>query len=130
MERAREYNQDIILCFIDYSKAFDSVDHAVLWNVLRDVGLPEHLITLLHSLYMDQEATVGETKPFTVEKGVRQGCNLSSVLFNIYAEHIMREAGMDEAEEGAPLALLVLPVVLSCKALYPMAMLEAPIVLV
>jgi len=104
MESSREFNQDLIVCFIDYSNAFDNVDHSVLWKTLRDMGFPEHLIPLLHNLYKYQEATVrteqGETKPFTVEKGVRQGCILSLVLFNPYAENVMRETGIEEAEDG------------------------------
>jgi len=104
MERSREFNQDLILYFIDYSKAFDNGDHSLLWKTLRDISFPEHLIRLMHNLYQEEEATVrteqGETKPFTVEKGVRQGCILSPVLFNLYAENVMREAGMEEAEEG------------------------------
>src|SRR5271163_2400691 len=104
MERAREYNQDVYLCFIDYSKAFDCVDHALLWNTLREMGFPKHLIVLLHNLYESQEATVrtvhGETESFGIGKGVRQGCILSPVLFNLYAERIMREAGIEEIDVG------------------------------
>ena len=104
MERFREYNQDVFLCFIDYSKAFDCVDHSKLWNTLRAMGFPEHLIVLLHNLYDNQEATVrtevGETDYSGIEKGVRQGHILSPTLFNLYAESIMQEAGVDEAEEG------------------------------
>jgi Reverse transcriptase (RNA-dependent DNA polymerase) len=105
MERAHEYNQAVYLCFIDYSKAFDCVDHARMWSTLRDMGFPEHLIALLHNLYDNQEATVrteqGETESFGIGKGVRQGCILSPALFNLYAERVMREAGLDEeASEG------------------------------
>jgi hypothetical protein len=104
MERAREYNQEIYLCFIDYSKAFDCVDHGRMWNTLQQMGFPEHLITLLHSLYENQEATIkteyGETESFQIGKGVRQGCILSPMLFNLYAERVMREADLDETEEG------------------------------
>jgi exonuclease III len=104
MERAREYHQDIFLCFIDYSKAFDCVDHALMWKTLREMGFPEHLIVLMHNLYENQEATVrtehGETDSFGIGKGVRQGCILSPTLFNLYAERVMREAGLQDAEEG------------------------------
>jgi hypothetical protein len=104
MERAREYNQDIFLCFIDYSKAFDSVDHSRMWNTLKDMGFPIHLVVLLKSLYENQVARVrtdfGDTDSFGIGKGVRQGCILSPCLFNLYAERIMREAGLEEVEEG------------------------------
>jgi len=104
MERAREYNEDVYMCFIDYSKAFDSVHHEKLWNTLRQMGIPEHYVQLLKSLYDNQESTVrtefGETESFKIGKGVRQGCILSPYLFNLYSERIMREAGLDEIEEG------------------------------
>jgi len=104
MERSREYNEDVYMCFIDYSKAFDCVDHAVLWSTLRDMGCPGHLVHLLSCLYDGQEATVrteyGETEWFPIGKGVRQGCIVSPSLFNIYAEGIMRGAGLEEIEDG------------------------------
>jgi hypothetical protein len=104
MERAREYNQKLYFCFIDYSKAFDCVDHNILWNSLREMGFAEHLIILLRNLYDGQQATVrtecGDTDPFGIGKGVRQGCILSPILFNLYAEKVMRDAGLDETEEG------------------------------
>jgi len=94
IERSLEFNQDQLLCFIDYSKAFDNMDHSVLWKTLRDI---EELIQLLHSLYQNQEATVrteqGETKPFTVEKGVRQGRIFFPILINLYVENVMRKGG-------------------------------------
>ena len=97
MEKAREYQRDLnIMCFIDYKKAFDCVDHEILWVILRDMAVPLHMIVLLRRLYTNQEATVrtefGETDNIDIEKGVRQGCNLSPLLFNIYAENTMREA--------------------------------------
>jgi len=92
------------LCFIDYSKAFDCVDHNLLWSTLKQMGIPEHLIALLRSLYEDQQAVVrteyGDTDSFTINKGVRQGCIPSPSLFNLYAERIMREAGLDEVDIG------------------------------
>ncbi len=104
MERQREYNQDVYLCFIDYSKAFDCVDHERMWNTLRIMGIPQHLIYLMRNLYLNQQATVrtefGDTDAFGIGKGVRQGCILSPSLFNLYAERIMREAGLQESEEG------------------------------
>jgi len=87
-------------CFIDYAKAFDCVHHNKLWKILKDMGIPEHLICLLRNLYAGQEATVrtghGTTDWFQIGKGVRQGCILSPCLFNLYAEYIMRNAGLGE----------------------------------
>jgi len=103
MERSREYNQDVFLCFIDYKKAFDCVDHELMWITLQEMGFPEHLIDLLQELYRDQEAKVrtefGETDSFKIGKGLRQGCPLSPSKFNMYAERVMRKAGMEEADE-------------------------------
>ena len=94
MEKAREFQKNIYFCFIDYAKAFDCVDHNKLWKILKEMGIPEHLICLLRNLYAGQEATVrtghGTTDWFQIGKGVRQGCILSSCLFNLYAEYIMR----------------------------------------
>ena len=92
------------MCFIDYKKAFDCVDHKILWVILRDMGVPVHLIVLLLiRLYTNQEATVrkefGETDNIDIGKGMRQGCILPPLLFNIYAENIMREA-LEEWERG------------------------------
>ena len=82
------------LCFIDYAKAFDCVDHNKLWKILKEMGTPDHLICLLRSLYAGQETTVrtrcGKTDWFQIRKGVHQGCMLSPCLFNLYAEYIMR----------------------------------------
>jgi len=87
LERAMEYGRTIFMCFIDYCKAFDCVDHSRLWNTLRNMGVPEHLIALIKSLYANQEAAVkteyGNTEWFEVGKGVRQGCILSPYLFNM-----------------------------------------------
>ena len=97
-----------LLCFIDYAKAFDCVDHNKLWKILQEMGIPDHLICLLRNLYAGQEATVrtghGTTDWFQIGKGVRQGCISSPCLFNFYAEYIMRNAGLDEAQAGIKIA--------------------------
>ena len=99
MEKAREFQKNIYFCFIDYAKAFDCVDHNKLWKILKQMGIPEHLTCLLRNLYAGQEATVrtghGTTDWFLIGKGVRQGCILSPCLFNLYAEYIMRNAGLE-----------------------------------
>ena len=91
-------------CFIEYTKAFGCVDHNKLWKTIKEVGIPDHLICLLRNLYAGQEATVrtghGTTDWFQIGKGVRQGCMLSPCLFNFYAEYIMRNAGLEEAQAG------------------------------
>ena len=85
---------------IDYAKAFNCVDHNKLWKILKEIGIPDHLTCLLRNLYAGQEATVrtghGATDWFQIGKGVRQGCILSPCLFNLYAEYIMRNAGLEE----------------------------------
>ena len=100
--------KNISFCFIDYAKAFDCVDHHKLWKILRVMGIPDHLICLLRNLYAGQEAKVrtgnGTTDWFQIEKGVRQGCILSSCLFNLYTEYIMRNTGLDEAQAGIQIA--------------------------
>src|SRR5574341_373716 len=104
MEKAREFQKNIYFCFIDYAKAFDCVDHNKLWKILKEMGIPDHLICLLRNLYAGQEATVrtghGTTDWFQIGKGVRQGCILSPCLFNLYAEYLMRNAGLEEAQAG------------------------------
>ena len=91
-----------LLCFIDYAKAFDCVDHNKLWKILQEMGIPEHLTCLLRNLYVGQQATVrtrhGTTDWFQIGKGVQQGCILSPCLFNFYAEYIMRDVRLDEAQ--------------------------------
>ena len=93
---------------IDYAKAFDYVDHNKLRKILKDIGIPDHLTCLLRSLYAGQEAIVrtghGTTYRFQIGKGVRQGCILSPCLFNLYAEYIMRNAGLDEAQAVVKIA--------------------------
>ena len=101
MEKAREFQKSIYFCFIDYAKAFDCVDHNELWKILKEMGIPDHLICLLRNLYAGQEATGhGTTDWFQIAKGVRQGCILSPCLFNLYAEYIMRNAGLEETQAG------------------------------
>ena len=108
MEKAREFQKNIYFCFIDYAKAFDCVDHSKLWKILKDIGIPDHLTCLLRNLYAGQEATVktghGTTDWFQIGKGVRQGCILSPCSFNSYAEYIMRNAGLEEAQAGIKIA--------------------------
>ena len=87
-----------------YAKAFDCVDHNKLWKILKEMGIPDHLTCLLRNLYAGQEATVrtgpGTTDWFQIGKGVRQGCILSPCLFNLYAEYIMRNAGLEKVQAG------------------------------
>ena len=93
MEKAREFQKNIYFCFIDCAKTFDCVDHSKLWEILKEMGIPDHLTCLLRNLYAGQEAAVrtghGTTDWFQIGKGVRQGCILSPCLFNLYAELIM-----------------------------------------
>ncbi|CAH2293552.1 Hypothetical predicted protein [Pelobates cultripes] len=104
LEKAREFQKNIYFSLIDYSKAFDSVDHNNMWQVLKEMGVPDHLIRLLRNLYVDQEATVrtehGTTEWFKIGKGVRQGCILSPYLFNLYAKYIIHKAGLDKSKAG------------------------------
>ena len=100
IEKAREFQKNIYLCFINYVKAFDCVDHNRLWKAPKEMGIPDQLTCLLRNLYVGQEATVGTlygtTDWFKIEKGVRQGCLLSPCLFNLYTRHNMRNARLDE----------------------------------
>ena len=103
IKKAREFQKNIYFCSIDYVKAFDCVDHSKLWKILKEMGIPDHLTCLVRNLYAGQEATVRTrhgTHWFQVGKGVRQGCILSPCLFNVYAEYIMRNARLDEAQAG------------------------------
>ena len=108
MEKAREFQKNIYFCFIDYAKSFDCVNHKELWKILEEMGIPDHLTCLLRNLYAGQEATVrtghGTTDCFQIGKGVCQGCILSPCLFNFYAEYIMRNAGLEEAQAGIKIA--------------------------
>ena len=103
-KKAREFQKNIYFCFIDYAKAFDCVDHNKLWKILQEMGIPEQLTCLLRNLYAGQEATVRTghrmTDWFQIGKGVHQGCILSPCLFNLYAEYIMRNAELEEAQAG------------------------------
>ena len=102
IRKAREFQKNISFCFIDFTKAFDCVDHNKLWKILKEMGISDHLTCLLRNLYAGQEATVrtghGTTDWFQIRKGVHQGCILSPCLFNLYAEYITRNAGLDEAQ--------------------------------
>ena len=102
--KAGEFQKNIFFCFIDYSKAFNCVNHSKLWKILQEMGIPYDLTSLLRDLYAGQEATVrtghGTTDWFQIRKGVHQGCILSPCLFNFYAEYIMRNAELDEAQTG------------------------------
>ena len=99
---------NICFCFIDYAKAFDYVDHNKLWKILKEMGIPDHLTCLLRNLYAGQEATVrtghGTTDWFQIGKGVFQVCILSLCLFNLYAEYIRRNAGLEETQAGIKIA--------------------------
>ena len=102
IEKAREFQKNIYFCFIDYAKAFDCVNHNKLWKILKEMGIPDHLTCLLRNLYAGQEATVRTghrtTDWFQIRKGVHQACILSPCLLNLYAEYIMRNAGLEEAQ--------------------------------
>ena len=104
MEKAREFQKNIYFRLIDYAKAFDWVDRNKLWKILKEMGIPDQLTCLLRNLYAGQEA-IGRTGHrttdwFQIGKRVCQGCILSPCLFNLYAEYIMRNAGLDEAQAG------------------------------
>ena len=108
IKKARRFQKNIHFCFIYYANAFDSVDHNKLWNILKEMGIPEHLTCLLRGLGAGQKATIrtrhGTTDWFQIGKGVRQGCILSPCLFNLYAEYIIQNAGLDEAQAGIKIA--------------------------
>ena len=106
--KKQESSRKTYFCFIDYGKAFDCVYHDKLWKILKEMGIPDHLTCLLRNLYAGQEATVrtghGTTEWFQIGKAVCQGCILSPYLFNLYAEYIMGNAGLDEAQAGVKIA--------------------------
>ena len=107
IEKVRQFQKNIYFCFIDYAKAFECVDNNKLWKILKEMAIPDHLTHLLRHLYAGQEATVrtghGTTDWFQIRKGVCQGCILSPCLFNLYAEYIMRNNGLEEAQAGIKL---------------------------
>ena len=104
IEKAREFQKNIYFCFIDYAKALNSVDTNKLWKMLQEMGTPDLLTCLLRNLYAGREASVrtrhGTMDWFQIGKGVRQGCILSPCLFNLYADYIMQNAELDEAQTG------------------------------
>ena len=107
--QSKRVPEKISFCFIDYAKAFDCVDHHKLWKILQEMGIPYHLTWLfLWNLYAGREATVttgcGTTDCFQIGKGVCQACILSPCLFNLYAEYIMRNTGLEEAQAGIKMA--------------------------
>ena len=108
IEKVREFQENIYFWFIDYGKAFDCVDHNKLWKILKEMGIPDHLTWLLRNLYAGQEATVktghGTADWFQIGKGVPQGCILSPCLFNLHAEYITRNTGLEEAQAGIKIA--------------------------
>ena len=107
IKKAREFQKNIYFCFIDYAKAFDYVDHKKLWEILKEMRIPDHLTCLLRDLYAGQEATVRTghgTDWFPVGKGVCQGCILSPCLFNLYAQYFMRNTGLEDAQAGIKIA--------------------------
>ena len=108
IKKAREFQKNIYFCFIDYAKAFDCVDHTKLWEILQEMGIPDHGTCLLRNLYAGQEATVRTghrtTDWFQIGKGVHQGCILSPCLFHLCVEYIMKNAGLEEAQAGIKIA--------------------------
>ena len=108
LSKKKESSRKTCFCLIDYAKAFDCVDHNKLWKFLREMGIPDHLTCFLRNQYAGQEATVraghGTTDWFQIGKGVHQGCILSPCLFNFYAEYMIRNAGLEEAQAGIKIA--------------------------
>ena len=108
IKKARDFQKNISFCFIDYAKVFDYVDHHKLWKILQEMGIPDHMTCILRNLHAGQEATVrtghGTTDWFQTGKGVHQDCILSPCLFNLYAEYIMRNSGLYEAQAGIKIA--------------------------
>ena len=106
--KKQEFYKNIYFSFIDYAKVFDCVNHNKLWKILKEMGIPDHLTCLLRNLYAGQESTVraghGTTFQFQIGKVVHQGCMLSSCLFNFYAEYIMKNPGLEDAQAGIKIA--------------------------
>ena len=108
IQKAREFQKNVYLGFIDYAKAFNCVDHNKLWKILNEMGTPDHLTCLLRNLYVGQETTVrtghGTMDCFQIGKGVHQGCIVSPCLFNLYAEYIMQNVRLDETQAEIKIA--------------------------
>ena len=108
IKKASEFQKNIYCLFIKYAKAFDCVDHNKMWKILKEMGIPDHLTCLLRNLYAGQEATVrtghGKTDWLQIGKGIHQGCILSPCLFNLYAEYIMGNTGLDGAQARIKIA--------------------------
>ena len=108
IEKAREFHKNTYFCFIDHAKAFNCVDHNKLWKILKEMGIPDHLTCLLRNLYAGQEATVrtehGTTDYFKIGTEVCRDCILSPCIFNLYAEYIMKNTGLEEAQAGTKIA--------------------------
>ena len=105
--KKQESSWKFYLCFINYAKAFDYVDHNKLWKILKEMGIPDHLTCLLRNLYAGQEATIRTghgTDWFQIGKGICQGCILAPCSFNLYSEYIMRNTGLDEAQAWIKIA--------------------------
>ena len=106
--KKQEFQKNIYFCLIDYAKVFDCMDHNKLWKILKEMRILDHLTCLLRKLYAGQEATVrtghGTTDWFQIGKGVHKGCLLPPCLFNVYAEYIMRNTGLEEAQAGIKIA--------------------------
>ena len=102
IKKAREFQKNIYFCFIDYAKTSDYMDHNKLWKIVKKTRIPNHLTCLLRSLYAGQEVTAkhGTMDWFQIGEGVHQGCILSPCLFDLYAEYIMRNVSLDEAQAG------------------------------
>ena len=107
IKKAREFQRNIYFCFIDHANAYDCVDNSKLWKFF-EMGIPDHLTCLLRNLYAGQEATVrtghGTMDWFQIGKGICQGCILSPCFFNLYAEYIMRNVRLNEAQAGIKIA--------------------------
>ena len=104
IEKSKDFQKNIYFCFIDYTKAFDCVDHKKLWKVIKEMGLPDYLTCLLRNLYEGQEAIVrplhGANDWFQIGKGIQQDCILSPCLLNLHAEYNMQSARLDESQGG------------------------------